>query len=496
MLRSLALAAGVAAVLAVPAALPPAALAADVPLDSVLARHAVPEQLRAALAAWADERSATDPEASGEALYWAGESWFRAGARDSAILAWERAWARRRGAPEGEALIEARLARQGPDDLDRARTLIAARLEQTKLGVGGDPATVWGQLAWWQHLSGRPDSATALFKRYERRLLMPGNPMEHVWMLRIAKAEAAHDNRMQALERLMPLAARSMLKDRTLLDLISDLSPGGAERAMPILRNELRMMIEDRAAQLQAMGAREILFRGADDFPVSAIVIAPPGKGRKRAAVGLVNPDEPFEGWDSLAAGLRRANTALILVEARGSGRSKDVDIPSPESWRGNERFVEGLVAGDLSLAIRALADSVPVDTSRVLVIAALGGATAAIDAAARDPRVQALLLVSPNPSPVDRGRAIARLAERGLPAYIANASTDVNLYWMSTSDLLLHASEPGISRISDSKHMGPGVMLFRNDPEAMPRFRRWLDEWWARPAPKAGARPTRSPRG
>lgn len=475
---------------------PPAAFAAGVPLDSVLSRHAVPERLRAALAEWADERTASDPEASGEALYWAGESWFRAGARDSAILAWERAWARRRGGLEGDALIEARLDRKGPDDLDRARTLIAARIDQSKITSEVDLAYTYGRLAWWQVLSGRPDSAVTLFHRHERRLLAPGNPLEWTWLYRIARAEAANNDAMAALERLMPLAARSLLKDRPLLDLIADLSPGGAERAMPILRNELRILLEDRAVQLASLGGRERLFRAADDFPVSGIQVTPPGKGRRRAAVGLLNPDEPLEGWDSLAVSLRRSNVALILVEARGSGRSKDVDIPSPEAWRGNERFVEGLITSDLSVAIRALADSVPIDTSRVLLIAGRGGATAAIEAAARDPRFHALLLVSPDPSPVDRGRAIAALDGRRMPVYIANASTDVNLYWMSVSDLLLHASEQGVSRISDSKHMGPGIMLFRNDPEAYPRFRRWMDEVWARPAPKSGARPTRSPQG
>lgn len=494
MLRTFAPAALLAAVLAVAAAVP--VHAEDVPIDSVLSRHAAPTALRAALAEYAEARIATDPEVSGEALYWAGESWFRGGDRDSAILAWERAWARRRGGPEGDALIEARLARRATDDLARARALITARLEQTRVTSELDLAATYGRLAWWHLLSGRADSAAILFKRYERRLLRPGYPMEFTWQYRIARAEAAHDNRLQALERLMPLAARSLLKDRALLDLISDASPGGTEQAMPILRNELRMQLDARAIALHDMGATEFLFPGDDDFPVSGVLTVPPGKGRRRAAIGLVNPDEPFDGWDSLAAGLRRANVALLLIEARGSGRSRDTDLPAYEAWRGNERYVEGLVTADLRRAVRVLAESISVDTSRVLLIAGLGGATAAIEAAAADPRFHALLLVSPDPHPVDRGRAIARLAERRMPVYIANASTDVNLYWMSTSDLLLHASEQGVSRISDSKHMGPGVMLFRNDPESFPRFRRWMEEVWARTPQKAGARPTRSPRG
>jgi hypothetical protein len=244
------------------------------------------------------------------------------------------------------------------------------------------------------------------------------------------------------------------------------------------------------------MGGTEVVFPGADNFPVGAIVVAPEGKARRRAAVGLVNPDEPFDGWDSLATQLRRAGVALILVESRGSGRSKDTDIPSPEAWRGNEALVEGMIVGDLKRALAVLAQSVPVDTTRYLLVAGLRGATPAAEVAASDPRVRALLLVSPDPHPVDRGRAIARLAERRLPAFIANASTDVNLYWMSVSDLLLHASDEPNSRIADSKHMGPGIMLFRNDPDAFPRFRRWLDETWARPAPKPATRPRRSPPG
>jgi pimeloyl-ACP methyl ester carboxylesterase len=282
------------------------------------------------------------------------------------------------------------------------------------------------------------------------------------------------------------------VNDRRVLKLLSDAFVGGIKSAMPLIQTEMNVIIGDRNNQLKAMGGREVAYFAADGFKVSAVILAPPGKRRFRAAVGLVNPDEPFDAWDSLATRLRSAGTAVILVEARGSGRSRSAGIPSPETWRGNEAALEELVAQDLSLAVRALAQAVPVDTSRVLLIAGLQGATAAAEAAARDPRFHALLLASPTPHPVDQGRAIANLARRRLLIYITNAPTDVYPYSMSVSDLLLHASDERASRISDSLRPGPGVMLFRSDPQAFPRFRQWMEETWARPAPKAGVRPTR----
>ncbi|NOT35393.1 MAG: hypothetical protein HOP12_14710 [Candidatus Eisenbacteria bacterium] len=465
----------------------------EVPLDTLFARAATPTSLRATLAAWGEERATTEPEASGEAWYWIGESYYRQSQPDSAILAWERAWARRRGGLEADALVEALFERKGADDLDRAHTVAAARVPLARASSEVDHANALGRLAWSLVQRSQADSAAKMFARAERRLLSPTNSMRWIWQLRIAHAELAHGNVRRSLDLATPVAARNLLKDFDALDLLADATPGGASRAAPLIRNEMRLLIEERAGLVAAMKGSEVWFPSADGEPLSGIVIAPEGRGRARAAVAFVGTNESFDAWDSLATALRHAGVALILVEPRGTGSSRTKQFPSPESWRGFEDQLERETGREARAALRALALATPVDTSRFLVLAAGEMVGCAIEAARADSRVLALMLTSPDPSPVARGRVLAELGAVRPPVFIEVVSTDLNLYFMNVADLFLHAANESASRSADSRHMGPGVMVFRNDPEAFPRFKRWLDETWK--LPPRSATPRKRPR-
>lgn len=102
------------------------------PVQNLLFAADDPADLRARLLAHADSVSA-DALDAGEAWYWAGVSWERAGHADSALVAFGRARALRGNLEETLAEIDLRIARRSAGDLDSAAAL-AARLAAQPLG--------------------------------------------------------------------------------------------------------------------------------------------------------------------------------------------------------------------------------------------------------------------------------------------------------------------------------------------------------------------------
>jgi len=168
---------------------------------------------------------------------------------------------------------------------------------------------------------------------------------------------------------------------------------------------------------------------------------------------------------------------------------------PSPESWRGREEELERRVARDVRIAFRALARRAPVDTARYLVVGGRQLAHVAADAAELDRRVHLLMLVSPEPPEVERGRMRARLAARRLPVFLQVAVMDAAA--VPVADLMFHAVDERVSRLVESRLPGSGAEVFRLDTTAFPRLRSWLAERWSPPgtaAPPAKRSPRRSP--
>ena len=459
---------------------------ASAAVDTLLLRaHSTPE-LRAMLR----HHAATAPDSleRGEALYYLGMSYEREGKRDSAILGYEGAVARRNDDEERKALMDALLRRRRPGDADRVLQVLA-RPAHNVIGLPVRDVAEWnGRKAWALYLSGQGDSALRVLRASEYWLLQPINPMQREWRYRLGALEQDHGDLHRAVEVLGLLAVESRFTDR---DVMSDLvdaikhtgNPGPVELAMKRQRTD--MDLEEKEA-LDQLGAKRVLFRGADGAQLSGIVFASRGGARGRAVVALTPPDTPVESFDSLAVGMRRAGYSLILMDVRGSGYSVDASAPLPESWHDREAEMEKKVARDVGPALRALAKEAKVDTSRYLLVGIGRTAPIAVEAAGRDPRVRALMLVSPDAAPTDRGVMRWRLVRLGRPVFFQVPSFDVAT--MPFVEALYESSNQRVSRISDSELAGYGAQSFHYDASALPRLIRWLNESWtvaARSAPR-----------
>ena len=447
-------------------------------VDSLLLQAKTTAELRALLRDHAE--TARDSLERGEALYYLGMSYEREGKRDSAIVYYEGAVARRNDDQERKALMDALLRRRRPGDAERVMRVLARRPHN----VIGEPArdvAEWnGRRAWALYQMGHGDSALHLMRASQYFLVQPINPMQREWRYRAGVMEEDNGDIQHAVEVLGLLAVESRFKDRDLMVDLGDALKRTATNAstveLAMKQERTDMDLSDKAA-LDALGARRVLFKGLDGAQLSGIVVGGRGARRLRPVVALTPPDTPVESFDSLAVGLRRAGYAMILMDVRGSGFSVDEDAPLPESWHDREEQMEAKVSRDIGPALRALAKAASVDTSRYLLVGIGSTAKIAVDAATRDPRARALLLVSPDAAPTNRGIMRAQLVRLNRPVFFQVPSFDVGT--MPFVEALYESSNQRISRISDSELAGYGAQSFHYDASAMPRLLRWLNESW-----------------
>jgi tetratricopeptide (TPR) repeat protein len=478
-----------------PALLAPLLLAALAPpcfasgaVDTLLLQARTTPELRALLADHAE--TARDSLQRGEAFYYLGMSYEREGRRDSAIAYYQEAVALRNDDLERRALMDALLRRRGSGDAERVLRVLARRPHD----VIGEPVrdvSEWnGRRGWALYEMGLGDSALKLLRASQYFLVQPINPMQREWRYRMGVVEEDHGDVQRAVETLGLLAVEARFKDKELMTDLGDAlkrvgsNAGNFELAMKQQRTE--MDLADKAA-LDALGARRVMFKGLDGAQLSGIVFAKKGPRPARAVVALTPPDTPVESFDSLAVGLRRAGYAMILVDVRGGGFSVDENAPLPESWHDREAEMEAKVARDVGPALRALAKAATVDTTRYLLVGIGRTAPIAVEAASGDPRARALMLISPDAAPTDRGIVRARLAKLGRPVFFQVPSFDVGT--MPFVEALYESTNQRISRISDSELAGYGAQSFHYDASALPRLMRWLNESWtaqgAKPSPR-----------
>jgi hypothetical protein len=198
----------------------------------------------------------------------------------------------------------------------------------------------------------------------------------------------------------------------------------------------------------------------------------------------MMSPRDTVADFDSLTVALGRQGFAVMLADARGSGWAVGASCPLPEAWRGREQALLRRSALDARDAVRALAKLARLDTGTVVLVGSRDMALAAAEAAADDRRVRALVLLSPDPDPVDRGTLVATLARRRLPAFLQQTAEDFPSF--EFTDLDLHACDEHASRVSDAMTGGSGAVAFRGDPRVMPRFEQWLAEAMRLPAKPA----------
>jgi dienelactone hydrolase len=415
---------------------------------------------------------------AGEAAFRAGESFSRAGVSDSAIMCFQAATGLRRGREEMLALVDQLLARRSPDDLMLSRAL----LETTLRGLGGQSpaslAPLQGRLAWARLLAGEPDTAVALFAPVEATLSASLD-----WRYRMGRAHVEGGDPRHAYTHLLPVVVASRRGDREAVELIER-----AADQMDVRKHLETELVQAQAARdrmeeplVQALGGRRVRFPAADASGLGGVLVPAAKSSLRRAAIVYVAPGDTLASYDSLAVQLHRAGLVVLLLDTRGSGWSVSLDCPLPDAWRGREDAMRDRCARDLGAALRFLHLEAGVDTSACLVAGVGPTGGIAIQAARFDPRVRAMLLVSPAPSPVEVPDLCAALRTRPVPAYFQIAPEDYAVTWEVT-DLLYQAGARGASRVADSKRRGRFAEQFRHDAAIAPRFTAWLDATWPPP--------------
>lgn len=439
--------------------------------------------LRGRLAALADSARRRAPNEAGEALYYLGQSWERSGGLDSAVAAYRAAALVRGNAEDRIALADVLLARRQPGDVAEALRLMESSWAEAAQGGGlaGSARHYRARQAWAEHLLGRGAEALGHLEPLDGALAASAT-----WRERLGIVALAAGQPRRAWDVLLPLAAESRGEDPAVMRALRDAGDvlGLGPRVDEDLRRAVAALERAEAREVERLGGRAVRFAAADGFPLAGTVVVPPGGGRHRAVVALRAPGDTLGDWDSLAAGLRASGRALVLVDPRGHGASIAPSCALPSRWWGREDELAALTADDLRHALRALALVAPVDTARVVVVASGAGAGPAAAAAERDRRVEALVLLSPDPPATARGALRARLARLAMPGYFQIGVEDrPSFLWVET---LYQAGDRARSRVVDARGPGLGPRAMRADPESVTRLVRWLD------APKPARRAPR----
>ena len=484
------LALGLAVVLAVAGgnAFPARAGFAPTATQAILSQATTRASLRARLDSLANADAAGDPISAGEARYYQGMSFARAGLLDSAIAAYRSAVSLRNSREELLGLADVRLLREAPDD---ARAVL---LELTPALAEAGGETVMSQvlvqrrLAWAHYMAGHADSAAALFTATED---MPGLRLE--WRYRMALAALATGDARKAYGLLFPVAVAARKQDPDVMQQLEQAARQMGDQQAVAARVDAEVHQRDVREQrlLESWGGRRVLFAGTDGFPLVGLAVPAresAGAARATGAVVLMAPSDTLAAYDSLVIAFRRHGIATILVPARGTNWAVTPGLPLPDAWEGREEKLQHQRARDVRRALSQLAAVTRLDTTRYVIVGVATTSVSAAEAARLDRRVRALLFVSPSASAVDRGPICADLGAARVPAFFQIALEEFDTSYDLT-DLLYDAGNRRASRVVEGTQAGRGVAQFRTDATLLPRLVRWLDDA-LKAAPPARATP------
>ena len=446
------------------------------PVQTILSQAATPASLRVRLDSLANADATRDPISAGEARYYQGLSFARAGMLDSAIIAYQSAVALRNSRVELLGLADVRLLREAPGDGRAVLTELASALAEAGSETSMSQVLVQRRVAWAYFLSGHADSATALFSASED---IPGLRLE--WRYRMGVAALAAGDARKAYGLLFPVVVAGRKQDPDALQQLERAGARLSDKAATGARLDAEIRGRDAREQrlFESWGGRRVLFSGTDGFPLTGFVVPAAAAARASRAVGavvLMASTDTLAAYDSLVVALREHGVSTILVPARGSNWAVTAGCPTPDAWEGREEKLQDQSARDVGRALSQLAAATPVDTTRYLAVGIGSTVVSAAEAARLDRRVRALLIVSPFVSAVDRGPMCADLFAARVPAFFQSAPEEFdNTY--DVTDLLYQAGPHAASRVVEGTQAGHGVAQYRNDSSLLPRFVHWLDD-------------------
>jgi dienelactone hydrolase len=215
-------------------------------------------------------------------------------------------------------------------------------------------------------------------------------------------------------------------------------------------------LLESRA---YAQG-RAVTFRADDGHTVTGFLVE--ANQRPAPAVVLVGMlGRPKEDWQATAERLAAANITALAIDLRG--RFMPEDAKAAAAW-----------ATDVTAAVGFLVNRADVRAWAIGVVGASLGANLAALAAAADPRVRSLALVSPS---LDyRGvrieAALRQFAER--PALLMASLRDP---YAARSARELAIDAPGVRELQWAETAAHGTQLLAREPDLI----RGLVEWFQR---------------
>ena len=454
-----------------------------VTVRSILATSATPEELRANLLAFAREpRSAG---AIGEAHYYRGVSFEREGQRDSAIASYRQALAIRATHEGRFRLLDALLLRRGPGDVNDALVIAELGWRESD-GLGGTmQAGYQARRAWALYHAGNPDSARFLYAPLASSL-----SADRDWRFRMAQAQLAGGDVVQAGELLMPLAIASRREDREVMRMLKEAGDrsGAGARIESAAGKEVSERDKADIKLLMRMAARRIGFPSFDGFPLGAVIVPAASSTVRlpRPAIVIVSPRETFAEYDSLAFSLSRAGYMVVMLEARGGGRSVAPTCPLPETWAGREHRLQNLRARRFD---RPSCAPTGIDGRYDAISRRRLGRHGADRGRSRGPGPTRFRVDSLEPC---RRRRRSRphgcsLGRAKRPTFFLNGPEDYDR--QDWTERLYRVGERGASLVTEARTAGHGPVLFYFQPPIMARLRSWLDSAMPR-----GTRP-KSPR-
>ncbi len=445
-----------------------------------------PDELHETLAAFSDSAATAEDAGvrmeSGEAAALLMQGALRRGDPTSA-LAWGRRALQLRGNPEDAlAMVDARLLRRTRADVDSAIAFLRSD-EVSPLFMGRARHAYDARLGWLAFLAGDTLAARGLSPEAREALaVLPGGS------LRLGRMLLAAGDPKGAYKPLLAAALQSRLRDRAALAHLQAAWErlGRSDALEPLLQQQLAAQDTTELRVIGLLGGRRVEFKGADGARLGGVAtgLAP---ARRRAAVVILSADQSIVDADSLARHLQRAGLATLFLDPRGSRLSASPECPNPATWAGHEEELQLKVAGDVRAALRALARTTPVDTTRYLIGGVGAMAPVAVGAAWQDKRAAVLLLVSPWPAATDRGPMRAALGALQRPVYLQTAPEEFDA--VQYTNRVADACNPRLVRVAESTASGAGVRAFRGGADIGRRFALWLTDQWPRPAAAAPAR-------
>jgi pimeloyl-ACP methyl ester carboxylesterase len=230
--------------------------------------------------------------------------------------------------------------------------------------------------------------------------------------------------------------------------------------------------------------AQTVTFETTDGVTISAVLRQ--GATTDAPAVILVHKlSSSHVEWDVLLARLTRAPALTTLaIDMRGHGASTHGSNGRTIDWNGMSDDDWRATALDVRAAVDWLATRAPVHPSRIAAVGASIGSSAVIAAAAEDPRVVAVVALSPGRAyhGFDAVTPATRLGDRPLFALAARDETDS----VDMAQALDHIVPRGASLIVDGD--AHGVDMFTTAPASADRVDDFLrTALGTRPPPPPG---------